>query len=51
MKHTPSRDSIEERLSRALRQFAALPGIGEQIIGTPLGSGKLERAVKNMLER
>ncbi len=51
MKHTPSRDSIEERLSRALRQFVALPGVGEQIIGTPLSSGQLERAVKNILDR
>ena len=51
MNHPPSLDSIEERLSRALRQFAALPGVSEQIIGVPLSSGRLERAVKNMLEK
>ena len=51
LKHTPSLDSIEERLSRALRQFVALPGVGEQIIGTPLSSAQLNRAVKNILDR
>ena len=51
MRHAPSLDSIEERLSGALRQFVALPGIGGQIIGVPLSSRQLEREVKNILER
>lgn len=47
----PSLDSIEERLSSAVRQFLALPGIGGQIIVVPLSSWQIERAVKNILER
>ena len=48
---TPSLDSIEERLSRALQQFVALPRIGEQFIDVPLNSGQLERAIKDMLRK
>ena len=51
MKHAPSLDSIEGRLSRTLRQFAALPGGSEQIIGVPLDSEQLGRTVKNILKR
>ena len=50
MKRPPSLDNIEERLSRALRQLVAIPGIGEQIIRVPLSNGQLERAVRNMIE-
>ncbi len=50
MKHAPSLDSIEGRLSRALRQFAAVPRVSEQIIGVPLSGGQLGRTVKNMLK-
>lgn len=49
MNHAPRLDSIEERLSLALRQFVALPGVGERVIGVPLSGEQLERAVKNML--
>ena len=51
MKHAPSLDSIEGQLSRALRQFAALPGGSEQFIGVPLDSGLLGRTAKNILEK
>ena len=52
MNHAPSLDNIEERLSRALRPFVALPGISDQnIIGVPLSNGHLKGVVKNMLER
>ena len=52
MNHAPSLHGIEERLSRALRQFLVLPsGINEQVIGVPLSSRQLERVVKNILAR
>ena len=50
MNHAPSLQCIQERLSRAVRQFAALPG-SERLIGVPLSSGPLERAVTHLLER
>lgn len=50
MKHEPSLGSIEERLSRTLEQFAALPS-GEQISGVPTTSWQLERAVKKLIEK
>ena len=51
MNSAPSLDSIKDRLSRALRQFVALPGIDEQVIGVPLSSRQPERVVKNIIER
>ena len=45
MEHTPSLESIQERLSRALQQFVAIPGIG-----VPLDRVQPERAVQSMLE-
>ena len=50
MNYAPSLDSIKDRLSCALRQFVALPGIDEQVIGVPLSSRQLERVVKNIIE-
>ncbi len=46
MEDAPGLDSIDERLTRALRQFAALPG-SERFTGVPLGSRLLESAVEN----
>ena len=47
MRHTPSLNSIEERLSSTLRQFGISPGGGVPISGFPLKSWQLEGAVKN----
>ena len=47
---TPSLDSIEERLRRALAQFGTPPGGSVPITGIPLISWQLKEAVKNMLE-
>ena len=50
MNHTPSLDSIEERLRRALAQFGTPPGGSVPITGIPLISWQIKEVVKNMLE-
>ena len=50
MNDTPGLDSIDERLTRALRQFAALPG-SERFTGVPPGGRTLESAVENLCGR
>lgn len=49
MKHTPSLDSIEERLSRARRQVMPFLGIDEQISSVPFNNWHLPNLVEGML--
>ena len=50
MNNGPNLDSIVGRLSRALSQFVVLPGIRDQFT-SPLSSGQLERAARDMFRR
>ena len=51
MRRMPSLESVEGRLAGALRQLAALPGIGERFTGLPLDRVELESTVRDMLDR
>ena len=49
MKHTPSLDSIEERLKLARSQFMPLLGLSEQVDEVPFKSWHVPRLVEGML--